>query len=286
MRTLLTQESGFPPPCAFRLPTLGVCLPPAPGYNERNNRIGKKVASVAKSRNALAKYKQPSVAVDLAIFTIETRTREGRGHRPMLPEYALQVLLVQRGQGPFKNHWALPGGFVHEDEPLEHAAERELREETTVGGFALRHMANYSSAGRDPRGWVISAAYCALVKPPLLPKGGSDAAEARLWDVQDIADLPLAFDHGAILADARRWTMEHLLTTLAVREFLPEEFVLAELYGVLHAATGYTEEPGNFRRKVIGRGIVTPTGAEDSRFSRRPAQLYRFTGEVPSRTIF
>lgn len=235
----------------------------------------------------LDKYPRPSVAADVAAFTIVRKLRQGSAGRPMLPEYELQVLLVQRGQPPFEGQWALPGGFVRPDETLDQAAARELAEEAKVGGFGLHHLANYSEPGRDPRRWVISSAYCALVKELPEPQGGSDAAAARLFHIDEANGLDLAFDHGRILGDAHHWVQERLLGSLVVREFLPDAFVLAELYGVLRAAVpGYADEPVNFRRKVLGRRIVEPTGETEARYSRRPARLFRFTGEDPSLSVF
>jgi 8-oxo-dGTP diphosphatase len=126
---------------------------------------------------------------------------------------ALHVLLIQRGNPPFKGRWALPGGFVELEEDLDEAARRELAEET---GLLLRpgqltQFGAYGTPGRDPRMRIVTVAYLALLSdlPPVA--GGSDAARARFWRVEDIdlatgaatANGPaLAFDHHRVLADA------------------------------------------------------------------------------------
>ena len=112
-----------------------------------------------------------------------------------------RVLLIRRGSEPFAGRWALPGGFVDAGETPEHAARRELAEETgLVYEGPLRIVGVYGEPGRDPRGWTVSAAYLALVPVESPVEGGDDAAEAR-WFLSDELP-PLAFDHALIVADA------------------------------------------------------------------------------------
>lgn len=113
----------------------------------------------------------------------------------------LEVLLVERGHDPFAGRWALPGGFVDQDEPLEAAARRELEEETGLAVGALEQLGAYGDPGRDPRGHVVTVAYLALVRAAEhRPRAGSDAASARWWPVAALP--PLAFDHDRVIADA------------------------------------------------------------------------------------
>src|SRR5215471_2210363 len=90
-----------------------------------------------------------SVTVDIVLFTIRDRQ--------------LLVLLIRRSVKPFANRYALPGGFVLEDESLDAAAVRELREETGVDKVYLEQLYTFGGANRDPRGRVITVAYYALV---------------------------------------------------------------------------------------------------------------------------
>jgi len=117
-----------------------------------------------------------------------------------------RVLLVKRGRPPFEGLWALPGGFVEPDEPLELAARRELREETGVEPLHLEQLATFGDPGRDPRGWTISVAFLALLAEGDLQeqelRAGSDAAQVSWFDLNDLP--PLAFDHVTILAHAVR----------------------------------------------------------------------------------
>lgn len=135
-------------------------------------------------------YPRPSVTVDIVIVTREERPR---------------VLLIRRKNEPFRGMWAIPGGFVDMDEPLEAAARRELREETGIQApRRLEQLATFGDPGRDPRGRTISVAYLALVDPrKVRPHAADDAAEAG-WHRLD-RPPKLAFDHAKILAAARRW---------------------------------------------------------------------------------
>ena len=111
-------------------------------------------------------YPRPSVTVDLVIFTIA--------------EDDLKVLLIRRGQEPFKGRWALPGGFVEIDESLERAAARELKEEVGVTNVYLEQLYTFGEPKRDPRGRVISVSYFALVDAERQRiVAASDAAEAQ-----------------------------------------------------------------------------------------------------------
>ena len=134
-------------------------------------------------------YPRPALTVDLVVIAGRPDDR--------------RVLLVRRAAAPFKNRWALPGGFVDEDEPLEHAARRELAEETGLTIEApLTQTGAFGDPGRDPRGWTVSVAF-GVVLSEALPavRGDDDAAEAA-W--HRLAALPaLAFDHDGVLAVAR-----------------------------------------------------------------------------------
>ena len=113
-----------------------------------------------------------------------------------------KVLLVQRKIDPFKGKWALPGGFVETNEPLEEAAKRELQEETGLVIDRLEQLHTYGTPGRDPRGRTLTIAYLGFTQKEEAVKGADDAADARWFDLQELP--PLAFDHDQILQDAKR----------------------------------------------------------------------------------
>jgi 8-oxo-dGTP diphosphatase len=200
------------------------------------------------------------LTVDIVIFTIE------RG--------ALKVLLVKRGIEPFAGQYAIPGGFVLENESLDQAAMRELREETGVAEVYLEQLYSFGDPKRDPRGRVVTIAYYALISAEHSQlRAGSDAAAAAWFAVDAVPDL--AFDHPKILAYAVERLRNKLEYTTVGFQLLPEKFSLSELQEVYEAILGKKLDKRNFRRKLALLNILKPT-AEYRRDGRKPARLYRF----------
>lgn len=117
---------------------------------------------------------------------------------------ALSVLVVERRKEPFRARMALPGGFVEPGEDPHCAAVRELAEETGVGAVTLHRLGHYDRPGRDPRGEVVSVAYCGFLDTRPAAVAGSDARAARWVPVRDFLDAAarIAFDHRDIVVDA------------------------------------------------------------------------------------
>lgn len=122
-------------------------------------------------------------------LTVDAWIRDRRG----------RLLLVQRGRPPFLGHWGLPGGFCEWGETTEECCARESLEETGLKVTVGRLLGVYSRPDRDPRGHNVTVLYECLTVAGR-PKGGDDAAEARWFAPREIAKLPLAFDHGEIIA--------------------------------------------------------------------------------------
>src|SRR5215210_3442141 len=117
----------------------------------------------------------------------------------------LQVLLVRRGEDPYKGMWAVPGGFKRPDETLDEAARRELAEETGVDvPSLLTQFGSYGDPGRDPRMSVVTVAYLAVLRDVGAIVAGTDAAAAALVPAAEIVAgrVELAFDHLRIVRDA------------------------------------------------------------------------------------
>jgi 8-oxo-dGTP diphosphatase len=199
------------------------------------------------------------VTVDIVLFTIRDRR--------------LHVLLIRRLAKPFENRYALPGGFVMEDESLDAAAVRELREETGVDKVYLEQLYSFGDPGRDPRGRVVTVAYYALAPDRQALQAGTDAADAAWFPAGALP--PLAFDHRKIVEYARRRLRNKLDYTGVGFELLPPKFTLTELQLVHEAILGEELDKRNFRRRIVQKGFVRPLD-EWRKTGRKPAQLYRF----------
>ncbi len=245
------------------------------------------------------KYRTPDGApADIVMFTLTKKER--KTFTKTLPLRELKVMLIRRRSWPFAGKWALPGGFSRDNESLFEAAQRELKEETGVDADArhLEYLGVYSKPGRDPRGWIISHAFFALVEEEILEKrqAADDAEEVGLFTIEEaLEQLELGFDHRDIIRDAYHRIQEQMLSTVIAKKFLPPEFTLSELYQVIKAVVPDFEEP-NFIRKITStrsrKGIIEEVRDEQgnplssNQYSQRPAQLYRFTGLMPRLSIY
>ena len=131
------------------------------------------------------KYPRPAVTADCIVITKEAEPK---------------VLLIQRGDEPFKGCWAFPGGFMNMDETTEQCAIRELEEETGLVVTTTHQIGAYSKVDRDPRDRTVTVAYLAIVDSTVEVSGQDDAANAEWWPLSALPKL--AFDHDEIIQDA------------------------------------------------------------------------------------
>ncbi|HWP48429.1 MAG TPA: NUDIX domain-containing protein [Candidatus Limnocylindrales bacterium] len=204
-----------------------------------------------------------AVTVDIVIFTIL--------------EADLKVLLVKRKIPPFKGMWAIPGGFVRKDESLDHAARRELKEETHVSDVYLEQLYTFGDPHRDPRMRVITVAYFALINSEELNLRASPNVEEVQW-FSMYKLPPLAFDHKEILDYALERLRNKLNYTTVGFQLLPEKFTLTELQKVYEIILNKKLDKRNFRKKILSMGILKECEGETKiyRGYHRPAQLYSF----------
>jgi 8-oxo-dGTP diphosphatase len=211
-------------------------------------------------------HAQLRVTADIVILTI----REDR----------LKLLLIERGNQPFRGLKALPGGFVAEGESVDAAALRELREETGLDGgpLHLEQVRTYSEPDRDPRGRVVSVAYLAIAPDLPDPRAGTDARDAVWLSVDDITggEVDLAFDHHTMVMDAVERARAKLEYTSLATAFCSEPFTIADLRRVYETVWGTHLDPGNFSRKISNtEGFVVATGSMRIGEQGRPPALYR-----------
>jgi 8-oxo-dGTP diphosphatase len=189
----------------------------------------------------------------------------------------VSVLLIQRKYDPFKNSWAIPGGFVLEDETLEAAVKRELAEETGIQVNYLEQLYSFGEPERDPRQRVISIAYFGLVKAAQYQelKASTDAENAQWFSIKRIPVL--AFDHKQILSAA----IERLRTKIRYQpigfELLDKKFPFSDLEKLYAALLDKEINRRNFSKKILSFGFLHETGElARSEGKGRPSKMYQF----------
>ena len=251
------------------------------------------------------KYEKPSVTVDIVLFSVVDSFEDKRKN----PIRNLKILLIKRGAFPYKDTWAIPGGFINMNESLEEGAYRELQEETNITeDVYLEQLYTFGDVERDPRMRVISTSYMALTNKDNInkSKAGDDAKEA-LWftltrnykngkiivslenlenaisikfsydttngSYEFLSDEILGFDHASIIIKALERLQGKVSYTDIVFSLVPNNFTLSELQDVYELLLGEKLDKPNFRKKIIDRVVEVDTIEEE--VAHRPAKLYR-----------
>lgn len=187
----------------------------------------------------------------------------------------LKVALIERKNEPFKGSWALPGGFVHENETVEQAAARELQEETGVHDIYLEQFHVFSEPERDPRGRVITVGFFALIAADKIElTATADAADAQWYSAYDLPQL--AFDHARIYETALHALRVAATLRPLVFELVPHYFTLTQLQKLYEQIFGIELDKRNFRKQIAELGYVVETKKMLRGGQHRPARLYRF----------
>ena len=250
-------------------------------------------------------FERPSVATDVVVLSMFEEQNEN--HRKD-SQARLHLLLVKRGEHPYMNDWALPGGFLRPTETVEECAVREIREETNLSLSTLIPIGTFSEPERDPRGRVISLSFASVINEKTAVMSGSDAI-ATDWftlDYEFVGDVirfrltngevtlsaelirtktsyghtlfkevsndGIAFDHDKIIAMAVMALRERLEEGEIAFAFLPERFTLSALQRVYEMIGGAPLLTANFRRKTAH--LVKETDDFTEGAGHRPARLF------------
>jgi 8-oxo-dGTP diphosphatase len=223
-------------------------------------------------------YPRPSVTVDIAALTAHA------GH--------LWALVIKRDKPPFRNSWALPGGFVQMTESIDVAASRVLAEEAGLEDVYLEQLYTFGEPERDPRTRIISVAYFALIAwrklRSLKAQGGATLMKLSVaWagetggpvSLLDEHELhqSIAFDHADILGMAVKRIRGKLDYVPIGFQLLPSRFTLRQLQEVHETILNRPLNKDSFRRRMLASGLLKATGEREENVDYRPAELYRFT---------
>lgn len=190
----------------------------------------------------------------------------------------ISVLLIKRKYDPFKGQWAIPGGFVINNESLEEAVERELFEETGIKINYLEQLYTFGNPKRDPRSRVVSVAYFGLIKPSAFKIFASTDAEEVQWF--KINELPtLSFDHEEILQLAITRLQGKITYEPIGFELLDNKFPFSDLEKLYTTLLGREIDRRNFRKKLLSLNILDQLNEKVSKGSGRPANLFKFNNK-------
>jgi 8-oxo-dGTP diphosphatase len=194
-------------------------------------------------------YARPMVTTDILVFGWNSEQ--------------MRIMLIRRKNDPFRDFWAIPGGFIEMDETLEESARRELKEETGISRLPLHRFGVFGDPGRDPRGRTVTIAYMAFLSPELLrkAKAGDDAAEVCWFPVRRAPKL--AFDHSRMLRQALGWMGEFVLREPVWLALLPRTFSLMEGQRLYENILGRKIDARSFRRRMVSSGWVQEAGRKD-----------------------
>lgn len=202
------------------------------------------------------------VAVDAVIFGYD-------------PEEGISVLLITRKYEPFKKCWALPGGLVHQEESLEVAIKREIKEETGIDVSYLEQLYTFGKPDRDPRNRVVSVAYYGLVRPKDFQLSAQTDAEDVAWF--NIKKLPrLAFDHKHIMDTAVKRLRGKIAYEPIGFELLDKKFPFSDLEKFYQTLLDHELDRRNFKKKIMAYGFLEELKESLQRSAGRPAKLYQF----------
>lgn len=220
---------------------------------------------------------RPAITVDVVIFALNNDD--------------LHALLVRRQHAPYQEMWALPGGFVRNDESLEEAAARKLAEDTGVTAVYTEQLFTFGDINRDPRMRIVTVAYFALVPYAAVMTQVDQAkldGSAQWFSLKSLPDL--AFDHKKIVEYAHQRLRYKLEYTSVGFQLLPDQFTLTQLQKAYEIVLDEPLDKRNFRRKILAAGVIEETGQKTKEGEGRPARLYHYVddsvAEIKSRRLF
>jgi 8-oxo-dGTP diphosphatase len=206
-------------------------------------------------------FARPALTVDCVVFGLDATD--------------LKIVLIQRKLPPFEGQWALPGGFVRDQESLDATALRELQEETGIHNVFLEQLYTFGAVHRDPRERIVTVAYYALVNLDEYPlAAATDARDVGWFQVANLPKLP--FDHSLIVAKALQRLKAKVRYEPIGFELLPKKFTLTQLQKLYETILEKPLDKRNFRKKILGMQVLQELEEWEQGVSHRAARLFQF----------
>ena len=228
-------------------------VPPAA---DSNNNLIKDVYKLVES------YPRVPITVDCAIFGFDNNE--------------LKILLIRSDIEMYRGKWSLLGDFAHDDEELDDAAYRVLRERTGMDDVFLEEVKTFSKPNRHPGGRVLTVAYCSLLNTEHHDLKILDN-ELHWHDVAGVTDL--AFDHNEIFETSFKRLQKRVQEHPLGFSLLPNKFSLRELQNLYEAILGIKLDRRNFRKKFFSMDFLVDLDEIEQNVPHRPGKLYKFDYE-------
>lgn len=207
------------------------------------------------------KYQRPALATDCVVMGFDGN--------------ALQLLLVQREKTPFEKNWALPGGFVQIDETTEEAARKVLLEKAGLKHVFVEQLYTFCEVERDPRERIVSVVYFALVNSRQLELvAGRNTTKAEWFNLHELPTL--AFDHHKIVEMALNRLRGKIGYQPIGFELLNKKFTLSQMQVLYESILGFEIDKRNFRKKILGMGLLTALDEKEKNVAHKAARYYEF----------
>lgn len=191
----------------------------------------------------------------------------------------LDILLIKHAEGITKGRWALPGGWILNEESIDDAATRLLTSLTGVSNVFLEQLGAFGDVDRYPGKRVITIAYYALINADNYSlRPGFTASDARWFKIHEIPRLP--YDHNKILKTGFRYLQHKVRHEPIGFNLLPKKFTLHDIQKLYEAILGTELDKPNFRRKLLNMNLLVPCDEKQRDVSHRAASFYRFDKKI------
>ena len=217
-------------------------------------------------------YKNQGIHLISSIFTVE--------------EGVLKVLLIKRNNEPFKDKWALVGGAMYNNELIETAALRELKEKTNIDDIELTFVGVEDSLDRSPLQRMFAFNFIGLVdieKVHVL-KETTKTNDADWFSIDNIPSL--AYDHNKVLNQSIEKLKEMIISSNILKKLYPNGFTIPEIHKVYESILGVEIDRRNFRKKLISQNIIIDTNETSNFEGKKPAKKYKFNDEIQNKKLY
>lgn len=217
-------------------------------------------------------YKNIGAHVISSIFTID------KGH--------IKVLLIKRTNEPYKDKWALVGGAMYNNELIEDAAKRELKEKTNISGIDLTFVGIEDALHRSPLQRMFAFNFIGLVDIDRVNilKETTKTSDANWFTLESVPEL--AYDHNKILNQSVNKLKEMIISSNILKKLYPNGFTIPEIHKVYETILGVEIDRRNFRKKLISQKIIIDTNETSNFEGKKPAKKYKFNDELQDKKLF